>query len=423
MRFPSFRASLLSSNRMTERTKFILKVVGFIVACVLLALAMYFTFFHKAVTTITENQGGTTTSGGGLPSADTGTPGTTGGSTGGSTGGGTTLPPSRIANGGSTITTLLTNTAVQSPTVTNDGSIAYYDPADGKFYTIDANGNVVALSQQTFPKADNVTFSDGATEAVIEYPDGSNIVYNFDTAQQTTLPTHWEDFSFSGDGADIVAKSIGADESNRALVITSADGSSTQVIAALGSNDNKVTANWSPSGNIVAFSATGTNPGGTFGRQEIYLVGQDGSAVGSLYVDGTSFSAIWATDGKHLLYSVADPSDNYKAALWYADARGDRNGDSRRKMSIQTTVNKCTFASATTAYCAVPREMPSGAGNPAIDTNSYDDVYRLDVSTGNARLVAIPAADTQMFDLSVSSDGTHLYYADKSGRLNVIQLQ
>lgn len=409
---------------MTERTSFILKVIGFIVACILLALAMYFTFFHKTVVTITENGTGAG-SGGTLPTANNGTAGTGSTSSGGTSSGtgSTSLPPSQTANGGETITTLLTNTSVQSPTATSNGSVAYYDPADGKFYTIDANGNVVALSQKTFPKAENVTFSGGATEAVIEYPDGSNIVYNFDTAQQVTLPTHWEDFSFSDDGADIVAKSIGADESNRALVITSADGSSTSVVAALGANDDKVTANWSPGGNVVAFSATGVNAGGSFGRQEIYLVGEDGSAVGTLFVDGTSFNAIWATDGKHLLYSVADPSDNYKAALWYADSRGDRNGDSRRKMGIQTTVNKCTFSSSTVAYCAVPREMPSGGGNPDLAIDSYDDVYRLDVSTGNAKLVAIPAADTKMFNLSVSSDGSYLYYTDSSGRLNVIQLQ
>jgi hypothetical protein len=410
---------------MTERTSFILKIIGFTAACILIALALYMTFFRKTVVTITETPSSSSDSAGNLPSAGLGTSNTGTSSSGEETDGtiDTTLPPSRIANGGATITTLLTNTTIENPTVTKDGSIAYYDPADGKFYTIDANGNVVALSQKTFPKAENITFNIGATEAVIEYPDGSNILYNFDTAQQVTIPTHWEDFSFSDDGADLVAKSIGTDESNRALVITSADGSSTKVIAALGANDDKVTANWSPDGNVVAFSATGTSSSGTFGRQEIYLIGKDGSAVGSLYVDGTSFRAIWTTDGKHILYSVADPANGYKAALWYADGRGDRNGDSRRKMGIQTTVNKCTFATSTIAYCAVPRNMPSGGGNPSMDIDEYDDVYKLDVSTGNARLVAIPAAATKMFNLSVSPDGSSLYYADGFGRLNVIRLQ
>lgn len=407
---------------MTERTTFILKVVAFTATVLLIALAIYMTFFKGTVETVFVNTPSGSTSGGSLPGANTGTPGADGGGTTPTTGS-TNLTPSRVAAGGVTITTLLTNTSIESPTVTADGTVAYYDPADGKFYTIDENGNVVALSQQTFPKAESVTFSSGATAAVIEYPDGSNVVYDFESAKQVTLPTHWENFSFSENGDDIVAKSIGVDESNRALIITSSDGSSTKVVTALGPNDDKVTANWSPDNAIVAFSETGGVSNGSFGRQEVYLVGPDGSATGILFVDGTNFHAIWATDGKHLLYSVADPADGYKAALWYADSDGDRNGDGRRKMGIKTIVDKCTFASATIAYCAVPREMPAGGGSTTSLITAYDDVYRLDVNTGNARLVAIPAADTRMFSLSVSGDESLLYYTDSAGRLNVIRLE
>lgn len=409
---------------MSERVKFTLKIVAFLVACILLAFAIYFVFFRSAVTVITSNDDTPTGTAGTLPGSITGTPGgTNAGGTGATGTGGTALTPSKVASGGATFTTLLTNTMIESPTVTADGTVAYYDPADGKFYTIDADGDVVALSQQTFPKAENVTFSAGATAAVIEFPDGSNVVYGFETAKQVTLPSHWEDFAFSGTGTEIAAKSIGSDESNRALVVTSADGSTTQVLANLGSNDEKVTVNWSPNNSVVGFSATGVNTGGSFGRQEIYLIGPDGSASGALIVDGTSFNAIWATDGKHMLYSVADPNDGYKAALWYADSRGDRAGDSRRKMGIQTTVDKCTFTSATIAYCAVPREMPNGGGSNSSLITSYDDVYKLDVASGNARLVAIPAADTRIFSPSVSADGAYFYYTDSSGRLNVIRLK
>lgn len=407
---------------MTERTAFTLKIIAFIATILLIGLAIYMTFFRTTVITLTTPTE-TPTSGGSLPTSGTSTPGT-GTATPVTPGTGTTtLTPSRVAEGGPTITTLLTNTSVQSPTVTAQGTVAYYDPADGKFYTIDENGNITALSQQTFPKAEQVTFSAGATNAIIEYPDGSNVVYDFDAAKQITIPTHWEDFSFSQSGDDIVAKSIGVDESNRALIVTSTDGSSTRVIAALGANDDKITANWSPDNAVVAFSETGGVSNGSFGREEIYLVGQDGSATGILFVDGTNFHAIWAPDGKNLLYSVADPTDSYRAALWYADSDGDRNGDSRRKMGIQTLVEKCTFFSTSTAYCAVPREMPPGGGSSVSAITAYDDVYRLDLATGNARLVAIPAADTQMFSLSVSGDGSLLYYADGAGRLNVIRLQ
>lgn len=408
---------------MSDRMKFILKIAGFVLACVLIALAIYFVFFRKAVTTIVTTPG--TTVGGTLPGSELGTPGTTtpGGTTPDDTPGGTQLPPSAIAKGGETFTTLLTNTAIKSPTVTTSGSVAYYDPADGKFYTIDTNGNVVAMSQATFPKADAVTFDSGATSAVIEFPDGTNVVYDFEAAKQVTLPSHWEDFSFSGTGDSIAAKSVGADASNRALVVTNTDGTETKVIASLGSNDEKVTVSWSPDNTVLGFSATGGSTGGAFGRQEIYLIGPDGSASGALFVDGTSFHNIWAPDGKHLLYSVADGSDGYKAVLWYADSQGDRKGDGRRKMAVSTLVSKCTFASTTTAYCGVPREMPPGGGSDVSLITASDDLYKINIATGNATLVAIPAADTKIFSPSVSSDGANFFYSDAAGRLNVIRLQ
>lgn len=408
---------------MSDRLKFILKIAGFVLACVLIALALYFVFFRKAVTTIVTTPG--TTVGGALPGAGTGAPGTTtpGGITPGETPGGTELPPSDIAKGGETFTTLLTNTSVKSPTVTANGTVAYYDPADGKFYTIDAKGNVVAMSQATFPQADAVTFDTGATSAVIEFPDGTNVVYDFEAAKQVTLPSHWEDFSFSGSGDSIAAKSIGTDASNRALVVTNTDGSQTKVLAALGANDDKVSVSWSPNSTVLGFSATGGSTGGAFGRQQIYLIGPDGSASGVLIVDGTSFHNIWAPNGKNLLYSVADPGNNYKAALWYADSQGDRKGESRRKMAVSTLVSKCTFASDTTAYCGVPREMPAGGGSDVTSITASDDLYKINVATGNATLVAIPAADTKIFSPSISSDGANFFYSDAAGRLNIIRLQ
>ena len=408
---------------MSERAKFILKVTLFIGVSILIALALYFVFFKAAPPEVAPT-GEVPTEGGALPTAGIGAPGTT--PSGVVTPGGevpTKLPPSQVAKGGETFTTLLTNTSVKSPTVTANGTVAYYDPADGKFYTIDANGNVVAMSQVTFPKADTVTFDTGATAAVIEFPDGSNVIYDFETAQQVTLPSHWEDFSFSGNGDQIAAKSIGTDESNRALVITNTNGTETKVLAALGANDDKVIVNVSPNDNVLGFSATGGSMSGSFGRREIYLIGPDGSASGMLIVDGTSFKNIWAPDGKNLLYSVADPNNLYKAVLWYADSQGDRNGVARRKMGISTTVDKCTFTTNTTAYCAVPREMPPGGGSDSSAITSSDDLYKLNITTGNATLVATPAADTKMFNPSVSSDGANFFYSDASGRLNVIRLK
>lgn len=406
---------------MHERSALILRVLAFAAATGLLALALYFVFFRQApseIPTETETPTGGTT---GLPTAGESTGGSTAGEEDEGEGTGR-LPPSQVANGGETLTNLLTSSAIVSPTVTASGAVAYYDPADGRFYTIDSEGNVVSLSRVQFPEAENVTFASDASAAVIEFPDGSNIVYDFTTAKQVTLPSHWEEFSFTDDSTQIVSKSIGGDESNRALVITSADGSGTDVIANLGNNDEKVDVNVSPSNTIVGFSRTG-GAQNAFGRQELYLIGMDGEAAGTLTVDGSSFSGIWSPDGSNLLYSVADPSDAYRAALWYVDSEGDKGGGVRIKIGVKTTVDKCTFASTTLIYCAVPRDMTAGGGADSSSITSYDDVYAITLPSGRATLTAIPAVNTRMFDLSVSSDASLLYYTDSAGRLNYIRLQ
>lgn len=397
-----------------------LKVIGLIAVAGLMGLVLYLMIFGRGPAVTPSGTIEPTTTGS-LPTAGDGTPGS--GSTGTPTPGGPgVLTPSPVADGGLTATTQLTTSGVSRPTITTNGSLAYYDPRDGKFYTIDANGKVVLLSQATFPSASNVTFSNHATSAVVEFPDGSNVVYDFTSGKQSTLPSHWEDFSFSNDSTSIAAKSIGTDSSNRALIVTSADGSNARSIAALGDNNDKVDVNWSPDGSVVGFSKTGIT-GNAFGQNEVYLIGPDGEAAGVLIVNGSNFKGLWSPNGANLMYSVADAGDDYRASLWYADSRGDRNGDTRLRISIKTTADKCTFASASLAYCAVPAEMQAGGGATGSAINSKDSLYSISFPSGRSTLVAVPDKTTDMQNLSVSEDGRKIYYTDSAGRLNFIQLK
>lgn len=405
---------------MTEKQQIVLKIVGLVAVAGLMGLALYFMIFGKSPS-LTPQGTIEPVATGNLPTAGTGTPGSGTNGTPTPTGPGV-LVPSAVANGGLTKTTLLTTAGVLQPTITSTGSLAYYDPRDGKFYTIDANGNAVLLSQATFPQASNVVFSNNATAAVIEFPDGSNVVYDFNAGKQSTLPAHWEDFSFEDDGSSIAAKSVGTDPSNRSLIITAADGSSAKAIAPLGTNQDKVDVNWSPDGNVVGFSKTG--PGGNaFGQNEVYLIDQSGKASGVLIVNGSNFKGLWAPDGNSLLYSVADAGDDYRASLWYGDSRGDRNGDTRLRLSVKTTADKCTFASSTLAYCAVPTDMPAGGGSTSSIITADDNIYSVSFPSGKSSLVAVPDQATKMHNLSVSADGSRLFYTDFIGRLNTIELK
>lgn len=408
---------------MSDRVKTILRLTMFLTIVALLGIGLYLAFFRvpPSVQDTTDNTDGTI--GGNLTGSGDAT------DDGTATDGGTVdetpdvgiLPVSPIANGGATATTVLTNTRIVSPTQTSSGSLAYYDPTDGHFYTINDRGEAELLSQASFAAAESVTFDSDATTAVIEFPDGSNVVYDFETATQVTLPSHWEDFSFSSDGSEIASKSIGNDTSNRSLIVSSTDGTHTEVVAALGANDDKVDVNVSPSGNVVAFSATGAAQ--TFDRNELYLIGTDGDVVGSLIAQGSNFSAIWSPNGMNILYSVADPSNSYRPSLWYADSRGDRHGDVRLHLGPETWVEKCTFASTSLIYCAVPQDVTDGSGDDHRLVRSDDLLYKIELPSGKATLVGYAAAETQMFNLSVSEDGDTLYFQDEVGRLLSMRLK
>lgn len=403
---------------MRPQTKRILLIIGFAGIVVLMAFLIVTVLFRApSVSVEPEPEPGTTA--GTLPGAQTGRPTVISEPEEGGEGAGQ-LQPSQVAEGGVTFVTRLTTSQISSPNI-NGNDLAYYDPADGKFYTIDANGNVVALSAAAFPNAENVLISDNAQVAAIEFPDGSNVLYDFATDSQTTLPSHWEDFDFSPDSKEVVTKSVGIDPGNRALVTTTVDGSQTNVITPLGTSQDYVSVNWSPNNQIVGFSETGTVQSG-FGRRQIYLIGQDGEEAGGIIVEGGNFQALWSPNGSNILYSVAYSGNGNRPSLWYTNATGQA-GSQRKKFDVETWVNKCTFYDASTVYCAVPRETPKESGIDHGMVTAYDDVYAIDIDSGRTVLIAEPALDIRMTDLFVSADQSVLYFRDQSGRLNSMRLR
>lgn len=406
---------------MSERLKRVLFIVGFLGIIVIVTYAIYAVFFRapsQVVTTppsVEGEPGGTT----GLPGAGEGisTPPST------PTDPGTTLPPSEVAQGGRTETQRLTSSEVMAATLAGDGSgMNYYDPDDGKFYTVDSDGEVSPLSDAAFPDAETIVWDGAADTVVIEFPDGSNIIYDFESEEQTTLPAHWEEFDFSDAGTEVIAKSIGNDPNARALVVTAIDGSQTQVIAALGNNADLVDVAWSPNDQVVAFSNTGGSQSG-FGRNMILPIGMNDENFKGLVVEGISFHAIWSPDGAQILYDVTGPTSSYRPLLWIVDGSPKTMGDDRRSLGLNTWVEKCTFADASTIYCAVPQYLPENAGlQPELNT-IQDSIYRVDLTSSKVRLVGEPEDRTQMSNLAVSENGAYLYYTDEDGRLQQMRLK
>ena len=268
-----------------------------------------------------------------------------------------------------------------NPSLNAGGAYRYYNATDGKFYRVGADGKITSLSEQVFYNASNVTWAKGKDVAVIEYPDDSKIIYNFETQKQVSLPKHWTEFSFAPDGGQVAAKSIGLAPENRWLVTINNDGTNARNIEPMGDYADEVTVDWSPSRQVVAFSMTGEPLGSE--RREVLLIGLNGENFKSTVVEGLGFEPQWSPTGKKLLYSVYNANSDYKPELWIVNSYGDQIGSDRKTVKLNTWADKCSFGDDNTLFCAVPKDLPEGAGmSREVANESYDNLYKVDLKTG-----------------------------------------
>ena len=409
-------------------------IIAFLAVVALLAYLLWAFFFKQqlepgGITEIGGNIGGLDLSGEGSGnySTSTGTgrldtgdnPTTDGGqnSQGNTSGEGA----DQLAVGGITQVASVVNDPVLSPFMTNGGSLQYYNENDGKFYRLDDNGQPVALSDKVFYKVDDVTWSADGDRAILEYPDGSKISYNFDTNRQVTLPKHWEDFSFSPDSTQISAKSMGDDVENRYLIVANADGSKAKSLSAIGNNADDVYPVWSPNNQAAAMYTQGVD----FNRQEVFFVGLNDENFKSTIINGRGFEPLWSDSGDKLLYSVYSSDNGMNPSLWIVNAQGDNIGQNRTNLGLVTWAQKCTFASNSDLYCAVPSSLREGAGLfPELADGTNDLLYKIDLKTGAKKLIAIPETEATISNIMVSSSQDNLYYTDsQTGGIYSIKLK
>ncbi len=331
---------------------------------------------------------------------------------------------SPVATGGLTASPQVVPGSAQFPLVTSSGT-RYYNPSDGKFYQLSPSGPV-ALNEIPYPDVQNITWSQRGQRAVLEFPDGANIVYDFDSKKQFTLPKEMTEFSFSPNANEIAGKFLGEQESDKWLVTVNSTGSNLKGIEPLGDNADKVEVNWSPQGQVVALSRTGEPLSGL--NEEVLLIGLQGENFKSLEVEGRGFASQWTPSGNQLLYSIYSERNNFKPELWVVDGSVDQIGYNKKYLSLPTWVDKCTItADSNTAYCAVPQNLPDGSGYlRELAKGLPDYFYRVDLQSGTSTLIAAPVADNNYVsasNLTLSNDGRILYFIDElSGTLRSLQL-
>lgn len=320
----------------------------------------------------------------------------------------------------SLVETVNTNITKSATLNTKSNALNFYDYDDQRFYKLDADGNKVPLSDKQFYKVQDVTFSPVKDQAILEYPDGTTIMYDFDKEQQYTLPNSWTDFEFNNEGDKIAFRELNVQADYRWLSVANPDGTGKKLIQHLGENDEKIQINWSPNEQIVAQYPELDN----LSRSIVYFIGQNEENFKAIYVDGADVRLAWSPEGDTLLTSSYSPSTGFNPQLQIVTYDPTTNEATAKKtINLETWADKCTYKDNETLICAVPTTMVSGAGmQPDVMKFTPDNLYEVDVSTGSTRKIMDNVQNYTMTNLSIGPDG-NLYFIDQNdGTLNKVSL-
>jgi hypothetical protein len=416
---------------MSDKTKLILKIIGFVIIIILIAWGLWAMFFKSPgasyipgrsipistgqLPDILEGQGGTiidisqqvpTTL---VPEPET-----------------LAIAPDVVATGGRTIVNSITPSRADHYSQSKNGMLNYYDARTEKFYRISPKGgSPTLLSDEVFRNVQQVTWANSSDSAILEFPDGSNIYYNFENGNKATLPTEAREFSFSPKDDSLAYEYIGENKDDRWIITSNTDGQGQQLVQPIGTESLNVKVDWSPNNQVLA---TFREPTSSLG-EEVFFIGFNNENFVSLQTNGIGFEGKWSTKGKQILYSVYSESSNYNPILYISGAEGDGIGLGNRSLRIQTWPDKCAFESEEYIYCAVPQFLNQGSGIFREQTiGTADTIYRIDLVNNVSEPIAFPETQSRssftIENMQVSEDGTELYFTDRvTGRIHVMQLR
>jgi len=338
------------------------------------------------------------------------------------------VEPEAVARGGLTLAKTMISKYSMAPTLTNDGTMIYYEPDSNKFYSLSPDGKTKKeLTDKKFPSAEKITWAPSKDKAIIEFPDNTKIIYDFNNDKQTTLPSEWQDVSFSPQGNQVAYKYMADNVDDRWLAVASPDGTQVQAIEPIGDKQDDVQVAWSPNNQVVATYRESIDSE----RQQIIFIGLHDENFKSLTTTGRGFEGLWSPKGDKILYSVYNAYSDYNPVLRIVDAEGDNIGQNDKSLGVQTWSSKCAFSSDNNdVYCAVPDNLDEGSGlMPESADSKTDTFYKINLQNGLKSILAMPESETGEASFSAASvflsqDENYLYFTDKlTGKVYQIKLK
>lgn len=420
---------------MNEKLKKILYVIGFLILSALIAFLIYFLFFRDLVIEDPIDLG-----------EETEEPSKPGTSLPGSEDGGQNIidigideenennededsesipggssqeteyqAPSEIADGGKTITEIISFENSYNPTLSPGGDILSYNKETGEFSRLDIEtGESIILDSISYKGAENIEWSPDSTKVLAEFPDGSNVIYDFDKNRQYVLPTNWYNFDFTKDSSGLIFLTESTDPNKRWLSTSNIDGSNYNPIENLGENEKFVDVIYSPNDQYIALSRTGSPLG--LWRQQVIPIGLNDENFKAIEIEGRNYHPLYTPDGTKMVYDCYNLDSNYKPILYVVDVSPSIVGLNHFSLNINTWVSKCTFNnSGTYLFCGVPRELPEGSGLfEEFSKDTIDDIYVINILSGSSIKLAEPTIKINIDSIFLSDDESVLYYTDSS---------
>ena len=294
----------------------------------------------------------------------------------------------------------------------NGSGFVFYDNETGLFKRFTDQGQVDIMTTRSFQDVKNVAWAPKTDKAVLEFSDGSNIIYNFATNESFTLPSQFEDFSFSPVGDKIAAKDLKLNKEDRWLVVVDDKGKNKTQVEHLGENEDRVQVQWNPNNQIIATSAKSIDGN----RAEVIFLNENQVQYTKAIIQGRDLKYQYSPNGNKMLYSVYNPNSNYLPTLWITSSDPQAIDSGRLDTGLNTWADKCDFSNESTIYCAVPKEIGKYSGILRSNNESDDDIYAIDTQTGRATLASTLLIPSEISSLKVSADGTKLYYVDEDSQ-------